>query len=369
MSFQAKIKHPHDRATAIVATFRDAIIAGRLRPGEHLPPRRELAGQFATTLSSTQKALARLAAAGFVVADGRHGTRVVDHPPHLYHYALLIHDEPGQSRYQRALREEAARLTARGPEWFSVYFDLDHHAASPGQRQLMADLAARRLAGCILDMHPIMLGDNPLLDDRTVPKVALVGDSHRPDLPSITTDSRGWLQAGLDWLAGRHRRRIAWMGIPNIGAVHIDMLVEEANRRRLATSPAWSLTVDYRFPQWTAHAVAAIFQAPPGTRPDGLLIADDNIAEAIVAALDRLGLRIPHDLDIVTLNNFPLPLNVPAAVCQLGFGIDERIDRCLHTLREMAAGRPVPKSFEVSPCFACDLRNETNPTATERIMP
>ncbi len=365
------IRLSSEKYGAIADLLRERIRGGALRPGQRLPTRRELATTFDATLVTIQKAFDILRDDGFVVGHVGRGTFVAEQPPHLFHFALVLHEQHFRSRYIRALREEIERRTARGPERFSVYLDIDPHAASPGQQRLMADIAAGRLAGCILDMHPSILGDNPLLADQAVPKVALVQKSQRPDIPAISADGRAWFRLALDWLAGRDRRRIAWLGLPNAGRGQLQILAEEAAARGLDLdiSPAWSQAVDYQYADWCVNAVAAIFQGPPATRPDALLIADDNLAEAAIAGLAAAGLRIPHDLDVISLNNFPLPLDVPAAVRQLGFSIVERIDVCLATLREMAAGRPVPHTFNVSPRFAGELHNETKPTATERNAP
>ncbi len=353
----------------IAHDLRDRIIGGAFGPGARLPNRRELAARYGTTLATMQKVFDRLGKDGFIDSRVQRGTFVADRPPHLHHFAFVMHEHNWQSRYTRALRDEVEGRTARGPERFSVYLDIDGHASSEGQCRLMADIAASRLAGCILDMHPVMLGDNPLLADRTVPKVALVHESRIPDIPAVTNAIMAWYEMALDWLSRQGRKRVAWLGIPNVGHGQLRLLAEAAAARGLETSPAWSQAVDYRYAEWCANAIAAIFQRPPAVRPDALLISDDNLAEAAIAGLATAGLRIPRDLDVVCLNNFPLPLDVPSAVCQLGYSIAERIDACLDTLRALATSSPIPKTVEVFPRFACDVRNETNPTATERITP
>lgn len=347
MHARRKTRIATEKYGAIVEQIRQRIRGGVWHPGQRLPIRRDLAQEFGVTLVTIQKAFDVLHSDGFIFSRVGSGTFVAGYPPHLHHFALVLYEEDSKSRYVRALQAEAARRTASGPERFSVYLDIDHHAAGDGQRRLMDDIAAGRLAGCIFDMHPIMLGDNPLLRDRSVPKVALVGDSHLPDMPSISTDVRQWFQSALDWLEQRGRTRIAWLGIPNMPPWQVQAMTAAVQRRGLITSPAWTVAVDYRFQSWIPHSVAAIFQGPPGSRPDGLLIADDNIAEGVVAGLDTIGLRIPRDLDVVSLNNFPLPLSGP--VRQLGYDIRERMDVCVKTLRAMQAGSKVPHSLTL-PC-------------------
>ncbi len=341
--------HPAEKHGAITYALRKRILANEFKPGDRLPTRRELAEELNTTLVTVQKAFARLEDDGFIESRPRLGTVVVEHPPHLCHFALLLNERPTEFRYQCALRKDVARRNLDGPKTFSIQYDIDRHASSPGQRKLMADIDSGRLAGCILDMHPKMLGDNPLLHDRTVPKVALVGDSHRPDIPSVTNDASAWFAQALDWLEQRGRRRIAWLGISNIGRRHIETFKEEAIVRGMRTSSAWTLGVDYHYPRWVGNALAAMFQGDEQHRPDALLVTDDNIAEAAVAGLAECGLRIPEDIDVVALNNEPLPLDLPAAVQRIGFSITERVDACLSILDQMRAGKQVERITRIQP--------------------
>lgn len=111
----------------------------------------------------------------------------------------------------------------------------------PGER-LMADVAARRLAGCILDMHPGFLGENPLLDT-SLPKVALNHDSRRPDIPAISTGSSDWLDQALGWLRERGRRRSAWLGIPTVMPTGVEGFQRAAARHGFETRAGWTHAV------------------------------------------------------------------------------------------------------------------------------
>lgn len=341
MAYTAKINHPHDRATEICDDVRDQIVAGRLRPGHQVPSRRALARQYNTSLPSVQKALGRLAEAGFVCARGRLGTRVVEYPPHLFHFALVIREDIHQSRYQRALRNEAQRLTTEGPAWFTVYTDIESHASGPGQERLMADIAAGCLAGCILDAHPESLGANPLLS-MAISKVALVHDSKRAAIPAISAERTSWLTKALGWLRERGRRRVSWLGIPNIMPPAVQEFLDQAGKHGFETRPAWTHAVHPLYANWAANAMDAIFGPTAAVRPDALLIADDHLAETATAALAALDLRIPHDLDIVCLNNFPLPLTTHVPVRQLGYDMRKTMRACLHVLARLRADEKVP---------------------------
>ncbi|OPZ25132.1 MAG: hypothetical protein BWZ02_02592 [Lentisphaerae bacterium ADurb.BinA184] len=291
-----------------------------------------------------QKVFDRLLADGFVATHNRHGTVVVERPPHLFHYALVLEAGPEWSRYRRALCGEAERLTAAGPARFSIYADIDARADGPGQERLMTDIAAKRLAGCILDMHPESLGDNPLLG-APVPKVALTHDSRRADIPSVGGGRDGWLDQALGWLRGRGRRRVAWLGIPNIMPPAVAEFRRAAARHGFETRPAWTHAVHPLYPTWAGNAMDAVFGTAAAVRPDALLITDDHLAEAATAGLARLKVRIPQNLDIVCLNNFPLTLTTHVAVRQLGYDARKTLGACLDVLARLRAGGKIPRKL------------------------
>jgi DNA-binding transcriptional MocR family regulator len=68
-------------ASQLAASLERAIRVGELRPGDRLPPIRELAAQVAASHVTVASAYRRLRERGLVVAAGRAGTRVAEQPP------------------------------------------------------------------------------------------------------------------------------------------------------------------------------------------------------------------------------------------------------------------------------------------------
>ena len=58
------------------------ILSGELRPGDWLPPERELAELMGVSRSSLHNALVRLESSGFVSVEARRGTVVADYRKH-----------------------------------------------------------------------------------------------------------------------------------------------------------------------------------------------------------------------------------------------------------------------------------------------
>src|SRR6185437_1481724 len=70
-----------DLTTRLYRELREAIRDGRLRPGDRLPPTRELAGRLELARGTVATAYERLVAEGFLVARVGAGTYVADDVP------------------------------------------------------------------------------------------------------------------------------------------------------------------------------------------------------------------------------------------------------------------------------------------------
>ena len=76
MSFQVHLSGPDDLVVQVYRQVREAILDGRLRTGERLPPTRELARSAAVSRNTVSTAYERLLAEGFVTARVGSGTYV-----------------------------------------------------------------------------------------------------------------------------------------------------------------------------------------------------------------------------------------------------------------------------------------------------
>lgn len=79
-------------------------------------------------------------------------------------------------------------------------------------------------------------------------------------------------------------------------------------------------------------------------RPDGLIIADDNLLEGAVEWLEQSGLCLPEELSVVTQNNFPhvIPSKVP--LVRFGFEIPALLEMLMDRLQKVAVGQDVAEN-------------------------
>ncbi len=135
----------------VFARLREAILSGRYRPGERLPPQRALAADLEVNMASVREALGRLEQLRLV--ETRHGdaTRVLDWRRSGGLEALVLHGGVDGSvlrdlfEARRLLLVEAARLAAgrRSREQAASLFELADAVARPGDdgAALLADWA------------------------------------------------------------------------------------------------------------------------------------------------------------------------------------------------------------------------------------
>ena len=99
MDLHVSLEGPGDRATRIYATVRDAVLDGRLAPGDRVPASRELAGSLGVARGTVTVAYDRLLAEGFLETRPGAGTFVT---------AVDLHPEPRRRRARTGAVEPLA---------------------------------------------------------------------------------------------------------------------------------------------------------------------------------------------------------------------------------------------------------------------
>jgi len=343
------------KRTFIEEKLRAQILAGRLAPGGRLPTRTELEKHFRVSSVTVQLALDRLVEDGFVKAEGRKGTFVSAHPPHLCRYALCFPNYPstdgGWPRFWTALTNEALRLQTSQPRRITLFHGLDGHVDSEDYQRLLADVRAHRLAGVIFAAHPFMLMDLPLMREPGLPRVAIMNELLYPNLAAVDLDRESFIRKALDALRERGRKRIAFVTVPFLDATYHAMIEKELAARRMVTRPYWTLLAPPAAPVCAKNAVHLLMHGPAGERPDGLVVTDDNLVEHATAGLVAAGARVPEDADVIGHCNFPWPTPNVLPVKRLGYDARQVLYCCLESIDRQRQGRKpdlkvVPAIFE-----------------------
>lgn len=306
------------RKDLVGASLLTRILEGQLKPGDRLPVRRSIQRDFAASPVTVERAFASLVHDGFLETRGRGGTFVTRHPPHLFQFGLIFATHQN-TRFSTALRHQAEIIGHEQPHRFTVYAGMDGHMDEPDCRRLVRDLRNGCLAGLFCG-HEVAVGFMKGLCASSPIPIATITDDQSVRY-RISLDRHEWLTKALDSLQKVGRKRVAVLMIPGgtPDLPEVERLTRAIRDAGMETDPAWIQAVATAYPHWAHHALSAMLQGAPASRPDGLIITDDHLVEPATQSLRRLGLHDAKAFSVIAHCNYP---ELPAAarpVTWLGF--------------------------------------------------
>lgn len=333
--------------------LRSEIVQGLLRPGEQLPTFDQMEKRFGISRGVLRQAVDCLKQDGFVKSIDRQGLFVANRPPHLNRYGLLLPSNPAAPNWSglfRAMSNEAERInhSADGRR-IAVYNDIHLDAFNESFEQLCYDVATRRLAGVILTPGTHDMARVAPVNQIDLPKVHLLDADE--GVPSINSDERAYVHMALDWLKQRKRKRIAMLissALMERKKSYLDICEQSIKRQ-------WIQPVSDEYPQTARRVVELLMDHPVDRRPDALWIRDDNFVSSALAGLNEMGLRIGHDIDVLTTCNFPWPPPTDLPVKRLGYDVREFLEAGMRNIDRQVRGQPVPDLQYLKPVFEENL--------------
>jgi hypothetical protein len=316
----------------IVEVLRRQIASGQLLPGARLPTRLELRDRFHVSVVTVQDALQRLTEEGFVYARGKGGTLVAPRPPHLAHYGFVSHARPGDdswSLFPMGLVQAAANLERERDCRFRFYHGVQSRSQNAEYQRLCGDVRAERLAGLVVLHSPedTLLG-SPLVEHPPLPVVAISEPTGYPQVAHVVAAWRAFMARALEHLAENGRRRVALVCNEQMREEALAVFVRLAAARGVITRPYWLLPAGHHNPACARNAVHLLFH-DRADRPDGLVLADDNIVDASLAGVLAARVRVPRDLEIVAYCNFPWSPATILPVKRMGYHAHQILGCCL----------------------------------------
>lgn len=358
-STQRRRAKPSAKRDHIEQELRGRIVKGVYPAGTRMPLRTELKRQFRAGPVTVQRALDRLIAAGFVQTRGRGGTYVAEHPPHLFRYALVFPKSPGDpdwNRFWTALSNEAQAVERASSRRLVIYHGIEEHGESRDYQPLLDAVMSQRLAGLIFPGYPDFVDGTPLLTASGCPCVAVSSELRWPGMSAVSLDARGFIDKALDYFAARKRHRIAIISLPLFPEHHESYITAGIRDRGLVTRPYWTQRVLPSSPKGVQDCAHLLMHAGQSERPDGLLIADDNLVEPATAGLVAAGLRVPEELEVVGHCNFPWPTTTHLPVTRLGYDTHQVLVRCIESIDRQRAGEQEPTIGTIPAFFETEFR-------------
>jgi len=353
-----KIRHKQTpKQNRVVEELRKNILEGKIKPLTRLPSQSAIARHYKVSGVTAHLAMTRLAREGFVISRKRHGTFVAEKPPHLNNYALVFWNDPVSydgrlwTRYYTALTNEAIGMQQREGRRMLQFHGIDQHTDSEDRQRLISYIESNRLGGIIFANVPHHLQGTPIIEHPGIPRVGLMDQSDLfPNVIAVTSDYMMWLTKAFDHLVTQGRKRIAILMIGRYGSTD-DFLSQLAEQRGVTMPSCWRHTVGIHNLQEARNLVELLMRGDAGSRPDGLIIMDDNIVEYSLAGLVLAGVRVPDDVAVVAHCSFPYPPPSVLPVKRLGYDIGQMLHSSVDLIDRQRRGETVPRETVLPALF------------------
>ena len=357
------------RQETIVSNLRARIVSGKLGPGDRLPPRALLEKEFSASSVTVQNAFDRLVADGFVVACGRRGTFVSDLPPHLHRYALALPfspEVPQWSQYFKALLQCSERIASMHGRNLSVFKGLAGARHQTDHNALVKDIRTNCVAGMILVGNASLFSDELLQLAHMVPSVLLAPE---PMTDVCSVDLGGAVNIvdhALDHFVKNGKKRLAAIFPSGIETCRLDYFRSAVQKRDIQCPSSWMHGIDVVKSGWVGNVLELLFSGPVESRPDSILITDDNLFDSVYDSLKRLGIHPSNDILIVTHSNFPARTECIPGVVRVGYDITAVLHHCMDIVDDLARRRKVEMRQVYPPVYEWEVASEQGARAKFR---
>jgi DNA-binding LacI/PurR family transcriptional regulator len=258
------------------------------------------------------------------------------------------------SRFWTALSNDVTSTPSSPEKSIRIYHGIDGRDDVEGFIQLSREVYDHTLAGIVFTWPPGSLAETPLVSTPGIPRVAIMAPNAAfSHISSVSLDFAAFRAKALDYLVAQNRKRIAVIGVPgqNTSAV-----VSDITSRNLETRDHWIQTLPFDSPPECARQLAMLLMHSSQTeRPDGLVIMDDNLVEAVTGGLVLAGVNVPNDLDVVGHCNFPWPTDSVLPIKRLGFDAHQVMNACINCLIEVRRTGREAMNKQIAPVFEDEL--------------
>ncbi len=333
----------------ILESIRDAIVSGRLAPGDQLPTRVQMEEYFNASSVTVQRAINQLLTDGFLVASGRSGTFVTKHPPNLFEYAVVVRGSTPNDLLQTVrdcVVEQAFQISDCRTFNLQVLSGMHDTAAGPAFDQLAASLEGKLLAGIILIGQSPALLDKGVLKDEDIPCACVDFHSWRRGIGTVLLDGTSLITLGLGEVKRRGLRQVAML-LPNGFPLHRPELMELVTERDLRCEP-WTIQSQApSSPHWVEAQVHLMLELPEARRPDALVIADSRMVAPALAAMAERGIKPGRNMLVVARCDLPHSTLLPMGTIGVGYDAWEIIDTAVRTIKQMKQGEVLRQSEKI----------------------
>jgi len=350
-----KKKKISKKQARVIEAIRKKILSGEYAPGTQIPIQTELVQKFKLSSVTVQRAVHELKRQGFLTAKRRLGTFIAEQPPHLKNYALVFPADPVRSvvwgNFWESLRLEAEKINKRGIKRIEFFFGAEEFEHSKDYLRLVELVRNHQLAGLIFTAPPHNLMDTPLMTVPDMPRVAIATSSNNFTIPVVSHADQNGLFTAATRLSERGGKRIALF-------CTAPAQVEEWLRRQseladlgMRTREQWCFTIPATVPATAKACTRLLMDLPAEDRPDGMIVMDDHLTEAVEQGLIDAGNDVATQVGVVALCNFPDRFAHRLPIQRLGCNGVDFLNLCIESIDAQRNGDRVQKQVFVKAYF------------------
>ena len=188
------------------------------------------------------------------------------------------------------------------------------------------------------------------------------------ELSGIQLSTVSFFEKTLKYLAGRNRRRLAVVGASQAMSVYEKILPPLLKRYGMETHSYWIQGIDLDVAESARNCVHLLMHCNQKSRPDALLIADDNLLEHASGGLVSAGTRVPRDIEIVAHCNYPWPTPSVLPVKRVGFDARQVLNTALNLIDCQRRGESIPRITVVEALMDDEAKHSQFATAAKNIQ-
>lgn len=340
--------------TQIEQQLRQQILSGKLAPGTKMPPTPELAREWRVSCTVVQRAMARLAASGFVERRPRQGTFIKGGTDRAVIGVLFGPSLTDESAYYyrailRAIREQVAEYnwTCRSYEGLTAPKGLPLPAEAEVIQQLTADLRHHAFKG-LIEFSPGLRGLGDWERAIALPKVIY---EMTPSFTDIELDLADFTTKSVQYLVGHQCQKLTFLRASwHLSSRSADLtgLFDAAAKARLPQPQVESFLLTEQSENvereifGRVQQVVTRWQRNETPRPDALIVSDDISMRAVALALVHAGIKVPQQLRVVTMANDSVDLHYGIPVARYEFSVRQVAREMLALLWKRMAGETAP---------------------------
>lgn len=329
----------------IAYDMRKNILTRHWKPNQRLPTREKLVKQYDTSKATMQKTINMLIDEGLLYSRNKKGTFISATPPNLYSIAVVfpINDfASGYETYTDSLWTSIMRQHQYLEEYFGKRFIFcryyNSNSNSKEFQRIVQDATALRLSGIIFTNTPPQAAIQAM-KPLHIPKVTMT-TSEVPGFSRVHVDYSHFFSLAVKYLISQGCTRIALLTNPEISPERTTRCRQDAIEAGIKMPLEWELSVSplHHAEYWVRNLVRLLFANSGSKRPDGLIIANENLHDHVIDALKRENIIPGRDIKVAVHHNFPTNRPLLPGIKRIGFDVRDIIKMCINAIEESELG-------------------------------